>query len=351
MRRSSSLLFILINILVSLGVVLIAISLLNNSRPQESSQSPMVITVPVVITTTPNPNAGPTLMVITATLPAGVVQLPTNIINEIEQQTSGTLSALPTLDQTQLADGTTSPLLASAATALPQNCIPVTLESGDTPAGLSVEYDVSVFDILAVNGLSEEDAAFLQIGQSLIIPLEGCPLTALAIAATETGTFEPTATISPTPSNTSQYTDTPESTATSTSLPTETPSSSPTPTGTFTPSHTPTSTLPPTAANAQVAIVRIVDPGNITAEAVEIRNNGPVVDLSGWSLRDNDGNNFVFPNERRLFQGGQLTIFTRVGDDTPIALYWDREQAAFSSGESVTLTDREGRAQSVFTVP
>ncbi len=347
MQRRSSLMFILVNILVSLGVVLIAISLLNSNRPQETSQSPVVITVPVVITTTPNPNAGPTLVVITATLPAGVVQLPTNIINEIEQQTSGTLSALPTLDQTQMAQGTSSPLLASASTALPQNCIPITLESGDTPAGLSVEYDVSVFDILAVNGLSEEDAAFLQIGQTLIIPLEGCPLTALAIAGTETGTFEPSATLSPTPSNTSQFTETPEPTNTATNLPTETSE----PTDTYTLSPTPTSTLPPTAANAQVAIVRIINPGNITAENVEIRNNGPVVDLSGWSLRDNDGNNFVFPDQRRLFQGGTLTVFTRVGDDTPIALYWDREQAAFTSGESITLTDREGRAQSVFTVP
>jgi hypothetical protein len=129
------------------------------------------------------------------------------------------------------------------------------------------------------------------------------------------------------------------------------PPASPTPTASFTASNTPTATLPPTAINAQVAITRIIDAGNLTAEGVEIRNNGPVIDLSGWTLRDAEGNAFIFPNERRLFQGGSLTVFTRVGDDTPIALYWDRRQAAYTSGEAVTLADREGRAQSIATVP
>ena len=117
------------------------------------------------------------------------------------------------------------------------------------------------------------------------------------------------------------------------------------------PTSTPTATLPPTAINAQVAITRIIDAGNITAEGAEIRNNGPVIDLSGWTLRDAEGNAYIFPNGLQLYQGGSLTVFTRVGDDTPIALYWDRQQAAYTSGEAVTLADREGRAQSIATVP
>jgi hypothetical protein len=85
---------------------------------------------------------------------------------------------------------------------------------------------------------------------------------------------------------------------------------------------------------------------------VEIRNtDSAVVDLSGWTLRDTDGNEYTFPAERRVFGGGSLTLFSRVGEDTAIALFWDRQQAAFSRGDVVTLYDGQGRAQSTFTVP
>jgi len=114
---------------------------------------------------------------------------------------------------------------------------------------------------------------------------------------------------------------------------------------------TPTAGQPPTSENAVVQIVRIIDAGNITAEGVEIRNNGPVIDLTGWTLSRNDETIYTFPNERRLFQGGSLTVFTRVGDDTPIALYWDRDRAVWSSGATVVLSDSDGEVQSVFTVP
>jgi LysM repeat protein len=345
MRRRSSFLFILVNIFVSLGVVLVVIALLNQNRSQQADTVPVVVTVPVVITATPNPSAGPTIIIITPTLPPNFVQLPTELISELQTQGVVTNSSLPSLDTTP---GAPAAQIADASTALPQNCIVVTLEAGDTPSGFALEYGVTTADILAVNGLSEDDASFLQIGQTLVIPLEGCPLTAPSLAATQTSAVLPSATPvtpTPTPSNTSAFTATPTATPSATST------VSATPTATFTASSTPTATLPPTAVNAQVAITRIIDAGNITAEGVEIRNNGPVIDLSGWTLRDAEGNAYIFPNERRLFQGGSLTVFTRVGDDTPIALYWDRQQAAYTSGEAVTLADREGRAQSVATVP
>lgn len=345
MRRRSSFLFILVNVFVSLGVVLVVIALLSQNRNQQADTVPIVVTVPVVITATPNPAAGPTIIIITPTLPPNFVQLPTELISELQTQGVVTNSNLPSLDTTP---GAPAAQIADASTALPQNCIVVTLEAGDTPSGFALEYGVTTADILAVNGLSEDDASFLQIGQTLVIPLEGCPLTGASVAATQTSAVLPSATpVTPTPtaSNTSAFTATPTATPSATST------VSATPTATFTASNTPTATLPPTAANAQVAITRIIDAGNITAEGVEIRNNGPVIDLSGWTLRDGEGNAYIFPNERRLFQGGSLTVFTRVGDDTPIALYWDRQQAAYTSGEAVTLADREGRAQSVATVP
>ena len=174
------------------------------------------------------------------------------------------------------------------------------------------------------------------------MPLEGCELTATTLGATQTATFQPTETETPTES---PFTDTPE--PSETAEPTNTPTRTRTPTAT----HTPTVTIPPTAENAQVEITRVTSVGQVNAEGVEIRNNGPVINLSGWRLIDSSGEEYTFPNERRLFQGGLLTVYSRVGEDTAIALFWDRTDAVWQSGETVTLLDNNGRAQSVFEIP
>lgn len=335
MRRRSLITFVIINVFVSLGVVLIVLSALN--RNQGGSSQTVLVTVPLIITATPDPNAGPTLIIVTATPRPGEVILPTDLQTEIAL--AETDAPIPTIDATILAQDSS---LQSTTTALPTNCIPYVLQEGDTPFAIAVEYGVDFEEFMAVNGLTDETASFLQIGQVLVVPLEGCALTASALSASQTATFQPTATDTPTES---PFTDTPE--------PSETaePSTTPTRTRTPTATHTPTVTIPPTAENAQVSIVQVRDPGNVTAEGVEIRNNGPVIDLSGWTLLDSDGEEYTFPNERRLFQGGLLTVYSRVGEDTAIALFWDRTDAVWESGETVTLLDDDGRAQSVFEIP
>jgi hypothetical protein len=187
---------------------------------------------------------------------------------------------------------------------------------------------------MAVNGLDEETAGFLQIGDVLIVPLEGCELTEIALAATESATEEPT----------SLFSDTPEITGTP-------PTATQPPTFTSTPSSTPTATLPPTATNAQVEIVRVLSPGDINAEGVDIRNNGAVVDLTGWELGDAAGDTvYTFP-QQRLFTGSVLTVYTRVGTDTPTAKFWGLDTALWSSGSVLTLSDSDGEVQSTFVVP
>lgn len=339
MRRRSLLIFVIINVFVSLGVVLIVLSVLN-PRNQEGSQQPILVTVPLIITATPNPNAGPTLIIVTATPRPGEVILPTDIQTEIAL--AETSVPIPTLDATLLESDQE---LRSMATTLPTNCIPYVLQEGDTPFGVALEYGVDFQDFMAVNGLDDQSASFLQIGQVLIVPLEGCDLTSEAVSASQTATFLPTNTL--TPSGTPPS---PTPTVTDTQPPSATPSRTPVP-DTPTPTRTPTATIPPTAENAQVEIMQVRDPGNITAEGVEIRNNGPVIDLSGWTLTDSSGNVYTFPNERRLFQGGLLTVYSRVGDDTAIALFWDRTEPVWSSGTIVTLIDSNNRAQSVFEIP
>lgn len=321
--------YIILTAIVTLGVTIAAMSFVNSRNPSSPPEQ-IVITVPILITATPNPDSAPEVIIITATPLAGtpnIVQLPTGLLEAAGAGTPQTRPPAATLDPTIVAAG--GELLASTAAALPAGCTLYTIQEGDTPFAIAEELGVDGFELLAVNGLTEETSALLQIGQTLIIPNEGCALTAELLQATEAAAETPS--LTPSPSGTPPTA-------------TFTPSLSPTP------SHTPTSTLPATAANAQVEILRVISPGVITSEGVEIRNNGAVIDLNGWTLEDADGNTFTFP-EQRLFQGGSLTVFSRVGDDTAIALFWDRDTAALASGDILTLTDRNGRVQSTLRIP
>ena len=102
----------------------------------------------------------------------------------------------------------------------------------------------------------------------------------------------------------------------------------------------------PTATNAQVEIVRILKPGDITLEAVEIQNRGEAVNLLGWKLTDAEGNVFEFP-EQLLFTDGIVTVFTRDGQDTPIVLFWGRGASVWNvEADVATLKNADGEVQS-----
>jgi hypothetical protein len=311
-----SVLFILFNIFLSVGVALGAIALFG-----DRINRPPLPTSPVIeirITTTPGPTQTP--WIVTVTPQPGTVILPTGLVTpgtRVPQATdpSGTQSANPS-------NGTPSAQTVNG-TPLPAGCIIHTIESGDTPFGLGEVYGVSGFDIMEANGLTDETAGLLQLGQELIIPLEGCALTVADIA---TPTDLPEIDIQ-------GLSEEETAEATVESLPTA----------------TPTVTLAPTAANAAVTITTILSAGDVTAEGVEIRNDGALVDLTGWTLTDADGNVFTFP-EQRLFTGGLVTVYTRVGANTSIALFWNRNTAVWGTNDVATLRDEDGVVQSTFRV-
>ncbi len=342
-----NLLFLVLNAIVSVAVVLLAWNFLQSRTGGSETQERMVITVPILITATNDPFLTPAIVVVTATptdipgsvqLPEGL--LPATSVGAVVETQIATLDPtlfLSALDAVQAAGGT--------ALNLPENCIVHTLQEGETPYGIALQYNASFAEILAVNGLSEDDATFLQIGQTLIVPQQGCVLGAQAVALTASATFEPTASFTPSPTETVDgtltFTPTPPASATTR------PTASNTPTVTLTPS----STVPPTAENAQVVIMDVVGVGDVTTESITIRNNGQTIDLFDWSLQDSDGNVFTFPSGRRVFSNGSLIIYSRVGEDTPAALFWGESEALFESGETVTLLDNNGRAQSAFEIP
>ncbi len=323
-RRSSVLTLVIINVIVTLVVVFVVISIINSQNASQPDNR-VVITVPILITTTPQPQGTQVVRIVTATpLPGtpGFVALPTGLIDDL----NGTIAAAPTIDPALLAANVG---LQGTATALPANCILHTVAEGDTPYGIAEQYGADGATLMAVNGLDDQSASLMQIGDVLIVPLEGCALTAppATTEATEEAALAATSTQESTP-------------ATATVAPTSS----------ATPSDTPTATLPPTATNAQVEIVRVLSPGDINAEGVDVRNNGAVVDLTGWTLSSAAGVTYTFP-QQRLFTGSVLSVYTRVGTDTPTAKFWGRDTALWSSGATLTLIDAAGRVQSTYIVP
>ncbi len=316
MRRRSWLPFIILNVIISAGVALGLFSYLQQSAPaSEQIITPLI--VEIVVTATRDPNATEVVRIITTTpLPGTVIAgIPTGILETPD------LTNVATLDPSLL-EGDTA--LQGTATALPPGCILHTLQDGEFPSSVAELYGANVFDLMEVNGLDEESATFLQVGEVLIVPLEGCPLTREDIATPEpeAESLSAESTDEATEESTAEVSD--EATV------------------------RPTLTLPPTATDAQVEIVEVVGAGDITAEGVVIRNTGSTVDMTGWTLTDTQGNTFTFP-EQLLFSNASVTVFTRIGQNTPVALYWGENEAMWGEpGDVATLSDADGDAQSVF---
>jgi LysM repeat protein len=191
--------------------------------------------------------------------------------------------------------------------------------SGDTISGLAFKYDVPAEEIIAANNL--ENPNMLQVGAELIIPVGGVPDV--------TATFTPV----PTP------TDTP--------IPFEPPSADMTATAAALAGipTTPLLTPLPSTGTLQIEITEAIKPGVVEQEAVVLTNVGArLAEMQGWSLRDAEGNTYTFPNFR-LWPGGNVTVHSGVGQDgsPPSNLYWGRTEAAWSTGEMVTLLDAEGQ--------
>lgn len=336
MRARGLLIFVLLNVAISIGVALAVISLLG---PQESaaSQIAQVTIVEVVVTATQGPSQTP--FVITATPRAGEIPaLPPGVLDPTPPGQAAAVAA--TIDPTALAADPSLASISAESTALPDGCITHVLASGESPAFLAVTYGTDVNSILLANGLDEESARFLQIGQELIVPLEGCPLDRFVAEAALTQTavaLAPTATLAPDQDTEGEGTQVANAGGTSDQT-------------TVTPSVTPTITLAPTATNAQVEIREIFAAGDLTAEAVILFNNGRSVDLAGWTLSDLDGNEYVFP-EMRLFNDSSIELLTRAGTDLPYTKYWGRSEAIWQPGDVATLRDAAGNIQSIYRIP
>ena len=110
------------------------------------------------------------------------------------------------------------------------------------------------------------------------------------------------------------------------------------------------STLSP-QVDVPVEIVSVVGAGTLSAEWVVIHNGGKdQLNLTGWQLKDEDGNAFSFPN-LTLNGDAAVQIHSTAGTDTVIDLYWSMNDAIWQSGEEAKLFDSQGTLRATYKVP
>jgi hypothetical protein len=101
----------------------------------------------------------------------------------------------------------------------------------------------------------------------------------------------------------------------------------------------------------QMEIDSIIGAGDVENERVLIRHVGDEeISLAGWQLQDEDGNRFTLP-ALTMFTGGAVTVYSRVGVNTVVELYWGMNKPVWEEGEQALLVDPNGGVQAVYTVP
>ncbi|MCS7060188.1 MAG: lamin tail domain-containing protein [Anaerolineae bacterium] len=140
------------------------------------------------------------------------------------------------------------------------------------------------------------------------------------------------------------------STETAIPLPTETATAQPEASTTLPSSANPTPTLSAIAATSpQVRITTVLFPGQLSREVVVLVNEGDTVDLSGWTLASSNNITYTFGNIT-LLKDSFINLHTTTGADVPTDLFWDRSEPAWKVGDVLTLSSKEGRVITSFTV-
>ncbi len=187
------------------------------------------------------------------------------------------------------------------------------VKEGDILGALAVQFNVSVADIMTVNGLTDPNS--LYAGQIIKIPTAPLP--------TET----------PTPSPTRQVSATPQ------------PSATLIPGATRTPAPTQPGQAP------QVVIDGVIGAGVLDSEKVRLLRTGEgELSLAGWRLEDGTGNVYTFP-QLTLYQDGAINLNTRSGLDTVVDLYWGLTTPIWQTGKTVSIYDAQKQLRASYTIP
>jgi LysM repeat protein len=203
------------------------------------------------------------------------------------------------------------------------------VQAGDTLGSIAAKYDVSQDDLMKANGLDNPD--YLMLGQELIIPIGGMPI------------LTPTFTPPPMP--------------TATAIPFEPPT--PLPPGTTPPAvaladapplPTPVPTLTPVPVSEMRLTLEVLSPGDPVKEMAYIVNRGMYVRLAGWTLSNERGDTYTFPDLGLGPNGAAVAIHTGAGTNSTTDLYWGRGATAWRGGDVATLRNTQGEVLATHTV-
>ena len=257
-RRTSFLpqiIFLILTFVTAVSGVYIALRLFGFEG--DSTEIPEIITIEIIITATPAPT--PLGNFIQTSDRSGQVNLPSEIAGDVS-------GAVSTIDAARIGAVDVILLTPTPETAgdfLPDNCLLHVMQSGDTPFGVADRYGADRNLLLLANNLTVETSVRLQIGDELIVPLEGCNI------AGETG----------------------ENPAFAAAI----------------------ATLDPNIID--IELVAYEGLGDITSEVIRLRNNGAQLNITDWTLSDSSGNSYVFP-ELLLFNDAEINLYTRSGRST-----------------------------------
>ena len=163
------------------------------------------------------------------------------------------------------------------------------VRSGETLGDIAQEYDVTVDELLEINGLADADA--IGAGQIIYIP-EDVVILPTALPEVSENTVA-----------------------------------------------------------GQIEIVSVVGIGDLGSERLIIGDaGGGKHSLAGWQIRDQDENVYTFP-QAILYENGQIVVNTKAGVDNPLELFWGLAEPVWESGETVRLYDDSGQEQASFQVP
>lgn len=175
------------------------------------------------------------------------------------------------------------------------------VQYGDTLGDIAAKFDVEIADLLRVNQINDPNS--LSVGMVIYVPLP------------------------------------PEK------IPTDTPTITPTPNLAL------TATLSGSLPEARVVINSVIGAGDLASERVFLTRTGfGELDLTGWQLRDQNGNVFTFP-QLSLFESGAVNVWTTTGTPSVVDLYWGLQSPIWSSGEEVKLFDAQGKERARYVVP
>ena len=177
------------------------------------------------------------------------------------------------------------------------------VSAGDTIGRIALQFDLTVEELMKANNISDPNR--LSIDQQLVIP----------VAKSLEPTLRPMATASATDTMTISDPD----------------------------------ILPVTESSHSLEIRSVNAIGNLESERLVVVNWGATVSLLGWSIVSSEGETYDFP-ELRLYENGQVTVHTSVGNNTVTDLYWGKSESAWEPGVTMNLVDSNGSTHANYEI-